>query len=150
MSTKKFIHLIYIFCDSSTHIDQQTNVRKRFFLARKILLVTNKLNDIYNQWTKMMTIKYTFIARNVIKTHLMLGCLFDGGIWHQFTLNEKKKWKREREVKKLSKLSMFINGFASTSCPLGGWSLKPQSLFSRTIKSAYSGTALGLLRLMAE
>ena len=73
MSTKKFIHLIYIFCDSSTHIDQQTNVRKRFFLARKILLVTNKLNNIYNQLTKMMTIKYTFIARNVIKTHLMLN-----------------------------------------------------------------------------
>ena len=81
-----------------------------------------------------------------------LGCLVDGGIWHQFTVNEKKKWKRKREVKKLSKLYMFINGFAfaSTSCPFGGWSLKPQSLFSRTIQSAYSGTALGLLRLMAE
>ena len=49
VNKKKSIHLIYIFCDSSTHIDQQSNDRKRFFLARKILLVTNKLNNIYNQ-----------------------------------------------------------------------------------------------------
>ena len=126
MSTKKCIHLIYIFCDSSTHIDQQTNVRKRFFLARKILLVTNKLNNIYNQLTKMMTIKYTFIARNFILTHSMLN-LYQNLAVYLMVVSDisllKMKRRSENEKEKLRNsvnFQRFINGFASTSCPLGG------------------------------
>jgi hypothetical protein len=74
----------------------------------------------------MMTIKYTFIARNFILTHLMLNLYQNLAVYLMVVsdislLQMKRRSENEKEKLRNSvNFQRFINGFASTSCPLGG------------------------------